>query len=127
MFAAFALMSHKATSTAATPVRAAVQELPGVLDAVRILADEQGRYMVLEVAHHGQFTPVECGVAQARISLVGSDLEGYEIAIRTGDDDLGCSNSHDSFSVMRLGTLQSIQVEREVTSVVANGPQRTRL
>ena len=56
---------------------------------MRILADEQRRHVIPEVAHHRQFAPVERGVAQARVALVRSDLEGYEIAVRAGDDDFG--------------------------------------
>ena len=47
------------------PVRAAVEILPGVLDALRVAADEQRRDVLLEVLRDGQLPPVERRVADA--------------------------------------------------------------
>src|SRR5680860_1093321 len=43
---------HRAPS----PIRAPIEELPHVLDATGVLADQQRRHVLLEVGDHGEFS-----------------------------------------------------------------------
>ena len=74
---------------AAAPVAALVEELPGVLDAGRVPAEEQRADVVGEVAGHGELAPVEGGIADPGDALVRGELQGHEVAPRARDDDLG--------------------------------------
>src|SRR4029079_4982271 len=48
---------------AATPVRAAIEKLPGVLDATAIAADEVRHDVVLQVRSHREFAAIQRGIA----------------------------------------------------------------
>src|SRR5690606_23296386 len=74
---------------AAAPVRAAIEELPGVLDPAGVAADQVRHHVVLQVRGHGQFAAVEGGVAEAVHARARGDLQGDEVAPRAGDDDPG--------------------------------------
>jgi hypothetical protein len=71
----------------APPGRAAVEELPEVVDAAGVAADQVRHHVVLQVGRHRQFATVEGGVAQAVHAGAGDELEGDEIAPRAGDHD----------------------------------------
>ena len=79
---------------AAAPIGAAIEILPDVLDLLRIAADEAGDDVVGKVRGDGQLAAVEGGIAEAGEALVGLDLQGDEVAARTGDDDLGGTDFH---------------------------------
>ena len=61
---------------------------------MRVAADETGDDMFLQVGGHGQFTPVDGGIADAVDAGVGLKLERDEIAPRSGDDDAGSGDFH---------------------------------
>ncbi len=77
-------MSQSAVSTAAiadmvtgpaAPVGALVEELPHILDAVRVASDQAGHDMVLQIARDAQLAAVEGRVAKAVHALVRLDLQ----------------------------------------------------
>ena len=70
----------------AAPVGAAIEELPHVLDPVRVLADEEGDDVLLQIGHDGHLAPVQGGVAEAVCPVGGGDLQGDEVAARAGHD-----------------------------------------
>jgi hypothetical protein len=73
----------------APPIGAAVEELPDVLDPVRIAADQAGDDMVLEIGGDGHLAPVQRRVADARQPVLRLDLQRHEIAPGRADDDTG--------------------------------------
>ncbi len=73
----------------AAPVRAAIEELPDVLDLMGVTADQAGDHVIPQEADHRQFAPVQGGVADPGDSVLGRDLQRHEVAAGTGDDDLG--------------------------------------
>jgi hypothetical protein len=73
----------------ASPVRPAVQVLPGVLDPGRVESDEQRVDMVAQVRRDRELTAVDSGVAVPDEAVGGAELEGDVVAARAGDDDLG--------------------------------------
>jgi hypothetical protein len=85
----------------ATPVRAAVEKLPGVFNLVGIPPDQQRNDVITQVADDGEFSPVERGIAKTRETVIGRELEGHEVAVRARDDDLGGFNLHWLLSLYR--------------------------
>ncbi len=79
---------------AAPPVRAAVQVLPGILDARRIPTDQRRNHVFGEVGGDGELAAVERRIADAGDAFVGLDLQRDEIAAGTGDDDAGGGDLH---------------------------------
>ena len=73
---------------AATPIRAAIQELPRVFDASRIAADEIRDHVLLEVGRNRQLAAVERRIAEPVDARARLDLQRDEIAPRTRDDHL---------------------------------------
>ena len=65
---------------AAAPVRPAMQELPRILDAPRVAADEVGHHVFGEISGHGEFTAVQRGIAQAGQPGACGDLQRDEVA-----------------------------------------------
>jgi len=78
----------------ATLVGGTVEELPGVLDAAGVTADEELGDVVAEVGGDGQFAAVERGVADADEALVGLDAQRDEVPRGAGDVDLGLGDLH---------------------------------
>ena len=74
---------------AVSPVRAAIQVLPRVLDPVRIPPDQAGNHMIFETALHRQLAPVQGRIAQPRQSALGLDHERDEIPPRRRRDHAG--------------------------------------
>ena len=72
---------------AAPPVGASIKVLPGVLDLVRVAADEAGDHVLRQIGRHRELAPVQRGVADAVHALVRDDLQRDEVAPRAGDDD----------------------------------------
>jgi len=68
------------------PVGAAIEILPDVLDPARVLADQAGDHVVVQIRDHRLLAAVQGGVADSIDALVGLDLQGDEVAARTGDD-----------------------------------------
>ena len=79
---------------AAAPVGPAVQVLPDVFDLVRVAPDQAGNDVLRQVADHGQFAPVEGGVADAGQAFIGLDFQGDEVAAGAADDDAGVGDFH---------------------------------
>src|SRR5690606_8513526 len=79
---------------APAPVGAPVQELPGVLGAVRVAADQQRHHVVGEVGGDRQLPAVQRRVPQARQTVVCRQLQGHEVAVGAGDDHLGLVDDH---------------------------------
>ncbi|VEH36065.1 Uncharacterised protein [Cellulomonas fimi] len=73
----------------APPVRRPVEELPRVLDAVRVATDQQRDDVVAQVRHDGELTPVERGVAETDDAVLGRDAQRDEVAVRAADEHLG--------------------------------------
>ena len=72
---------------AAAPVRAAIEELPDVLDAPRVAADQIRHQVVLEVRGDREFAAVQCCVADTGNTRARDDFQRDEVARRAGDDD----------------------------------------
>ena len=53
-----------------------------------------GRDVVPQVADDGQLAAVQGGVAEPGQAVVGRDLQGDEVAVRAGDDDVGGDDLH---------------------------------
>ncbi len=79
----------------APPVRRAVQELPGVLDAVGVAPEQQRHHVVAQVRGDGEFASVQRAVAEAGEAVLSGDLQGDEVAVRAGDDDVGGHDLHE--------------------------------
>ncbi len=62
--------------------------------------------MVFQIADHGQFAAVECGIAHAINTLVGLDFEGDEVAAGAADNDVGGGDFHGVVSVSGCSVLQ---------------------
>jgi hypothetical protein len=60
----------------------AKQGLPDMLNAPRVLAEEQ-RFKVLDGAHHSQFTARNAGFPNAVYTLVGIDYHKQEVTMPT--------------------------------------------
>ena len=84
-------MASEASARKATapPIGAAIEELPDILDPVRVAADQAGDDMVVEVGHDGELAPVERGIAEAGQPVLRLELERDEIPPGARDDDLG--------------------------------------
>src|SRR5439155_18244574 len=76
------------------PIGSSVKKLPDILDPARILADQRGDDMVLQIGNHGQLAAVQSGVSDTVDTLVGHDLQGHEIAPWAGHNDFGVLNLH---------------------------------
>ena len=84
---------------AAAPVRGPVQELPGVLDPVRVLADQQLRDVLLQIRGHGELAPVQGRVADPGHAVLGGDPQGHEVPGGAGDEHFSGNDFHNrSFS-----------------------------
>ena len=79
---------------AAAPVRGPVQELPGVLDPVRVLADQQLRDVLLQVRRHREFAPVQGGVTDAGHAVLGGDPQRHEVTGRACHEDFRGNDFH---------------------------------
>ena len=64
----------------AAPVGAAVEVLPGVLDAVRVAVDQQRHDVLAQVGGDRQLAPVEGRVAEPGDAVIGRQLERDEVA-----------------------------------------------
>ena len=71
---------------AASPVRAAIEKLPGVLDASGVATDQVGNDVLLQVRGHRQLAAIERRIAEADDARARLDPERDEVAPRTGDD-----------------------------------------
>ena len=78
----------------ASPVGAAVEELPGVFDAVRVSAEQQRHDVIGEVRHDGEFASVERRVPEPDEPVVRGQAQGDEVAVGTRDDDFGAIDLH---------------------------------
>jgi hypothetical protein len=76
--------SHRHRPT--PPVRAAVKELPGILDPAGVPTDEVRDDVLLEIGSDGKLPPIERRVAQAVNARASHDLQGHEVSPGTGDD-----------------------------------------
>ena len=79
---------------AAAPVRGPVQELPGVLDPVRVLADQQLRDVLLQIRGHRELPPVQRRVADPRHTILRGDPQGHEVPRRAGHKDFSSNDFH---------------------------------
>ena len=86
----------------APPVRPLVEEVPDVLDPLRVEADEQRQHVVVEVADHGQLPAVQRRVADAAHAVVGLDHDGDEVAPGARDDGSSRCDLHPSVVPQRL-------------------------
>src|SRR6187399_1897122 len=59
----------------ATPVRAAIEKLPDVLDAPRVAADEIRHHVVLQIRSDGEFPAIQSRVANAGNTGARDDLQ----------------------------------------------------
>ena len=112
---------------AASPVGAAVEVLPGVLDRVRVPADEQRRDVVPEVGRDGELPPVERGVTQAGDAVGGDDAQRDEIAARRGDDDVGGGDRGHAALLGRRAPPNARTDRRRTPAAAASGPFREAL
>lgn len=74
------------------PVDATVEVLPGVLDPVRVQADQQRRDVISQIRRHRQFASVDRSIAPPDDPIIGGDLEGHVVAARAGKQNLGASD-----------------------------------
>ena len=74
----------------------AVQELPGVLDPVRVLADQQLRDVLLQVRGDGQLAAVQGGVTDAGHAVLRGDPQGHEVPGGAGHEDFSGNDFHGS-------------------------------
>ena len=70
----------------ASPVRAAIEELPGVLDPSGVATDQVGNDVLLQVRGDGELAAIERRIAEPDDACARLDPERDEIAPRTGDD-----------------------------------------
>src|ERR1019366_10332248 len=105
----------------APPVRPSVQVLPGVLDVVRLAADQQRRDVVSQVGGDGKLAAVERAVSQADDAVAGRELEGDEVATGAGADDVDLLDPH------RGSPAALAQESWRCTTVLIPSPLRNRL
>src|SRR5690606_11477076 len=79
---------------AAAPVGALVEVLPDVLGAERVLADEGGGDVILQVGDDREPTAVRRAGADAVHALAGHRLHGGEVAPGRADDALDLGDLH---------------------------------
>ena len=70
------------------PVRAPVEVLPGVLDGIRVAADQQRRDVLFEVGHDRQLTTVQRGVPETGDAVGRGDPQGDEVPSGAGHEDI---------------------------------------
>ena len=80
-----------------TPVGAFIEELPDILNAVRITADQLRAEVIFQIRGHRKFTSVEGGITQADDALVGGNLKGDKVTPRAGNKDFSPDNLHNPF------------------------------
>ena len=78
----------------AAPVRGPVQELPRVLDPVRILPDQQLRHMLLQIRGHRELTAVQRRIADPGHTILGGNPQGHEVPGRAGHKDFSSNDFH---------------------------------
>ncbi len=76
------------------PIGAAVQELPGVLDARLVGPDQQRHHVLGQVRDDGELAAVQRRIAQPRHAVGGRDLQRHEVAVGTRDDHVGPVDGH---------------------------------
>jgi len=82
-----ATLTGKVRVVAVRAIGSAIEELPHVLDPVRIPADQQGYDVSFQIGHDGHLAPVQRGVTETTGPVGGGDLQGDEVSARTGHDD----------------------------------------
>ncbi len=70
----------------APPVRTAVEKLPGILDLVRVSPEQARDHVLTQVRGDGELAAVQRRIPDAVLTVVGHDLERYEVTAGAGDD-----------------------------------------
>ena len=78
----------------APPVSPPIEILPGILDLMRITADQQRADMILEVGSNGKLTSVERRIAQSGHAIIGCQFQRNEVAPWATNDDFSFGNFH---------------------------------
>ncbi len=73
---------------ATTPIGAAVEKLPGVLNFVGVDADQQRHDMLGEVSDNSEFAAVQSRIAEASNPVIGGELQRDKVAVGAGDDNV---------------------------------------
>ena len=72
---------------AASPISAAIKELPEILDPPGVAADQIGDDMVGQIGRHRELAAIEGRIAQTIDARTGFDAQRYKVTRRAGHDD----------------------------------------